>query len=1791
MVGFNMRSQFLICFFVGLALAHPNNPAWKSNTEYTYEVSGRTLASFNGISDEYTGIVLRAKLLVHPQGTDRLRCQINHPEYAEVHTTLTEGWMSKLPENKLSYRPLKMANKPFEVVLKNGVVKDVIVEKEVSQWEANVIKSFVSQFQLDTKAENAIHSDYNVLPNDETNNAVYKTIEDTVTGITETSYDIHPMPEYILQAEPHLAPFPHLKGDGSIIEIVKNKNYTAGHQLPAYFVGLGKAGKWQIAGNRMGGVIHRNSFSRAIVTGTLQRYTIQYSETTNEIVVSLKTNRKGSVNSMIRIKLVNAQQQTSQLSTLSSPVRTGSLVYTYQKEKSEGFVSEGRTFESHKYMKHSDDEVSYTKHHKRHPRSLFSSEETDEGSMESEEEWTSLKPKLSEYFHVPLVGVSIGYNGLSIKKAPGMQIVEKACSFAQKIASDLEEPEEIPKKQTLGKFITLTAILRVMDEQELKQAAQRLYTKETKGHKYNTWVIFRDSVAECGTGPAFMVIKHYIETKKLEGYEAAGVISTMGGSVRQPTEEYMRSFYGLVKSQIEDQQDTSSLNETVLFTFSELAHNVYVDRNFSHREYPTHAFGKFYTTAGRTFIKEEVIPYITKQMKEAISNGDSRKINTYIRALGQIGDRQILYAFEPYLEGKIPCSQFQRLLMVLSLRDVARVHPEAVGPILYRIYQNIGETTELRVASVYILMHTSPSAEMLQRIAKYTQIETDHRVSAAVKSAIKSVASLEGSQFAPLRSAAESASHYLTEKDYGIQDSQDLFKSYAYHNWGSYYKHVLQTIVSEQSGIPSSFYASFQGDGQGMKYKSFTFESVFSDIRNLAQVFQKKTRWYKEEQNKHQSSQQSEQSTWSSPNIARMLNLQTEELEQLEGIIALHLGELKKHFIFDNHTIESLPETIEQILSNYENGKKIEYTKLFNNRNGVIAYPTVTGLPFFIKYEVPVLVHIEGSVKAKSQPRFASNGEFILPEKIELGGELKIAVSAKQQLKYGFVAPFSHHEYYAGRDDDVQVYLPVKSEIVVDIKKNKFHFEIEPLETERKIKIFQVTSAPYTSKQDILELDATAEKKNVHIIRKSNPQQWEQVIGDRSIGMAFRVKYENDDRYYSIKDLVKDFYELDALYKKVDVEYVPELSRNKKLSTDVIYRQETKKECNEQDGKAMIAKLSELPRRQDERVAEITKYASAGIQNARMQVLDASVHFSGEQSVDYIMTMTYARNQEDSKSRLLAYVKKHCTQSRPFAAAVSMKFDMARVTGLDVDYIMNTNLQSSVTIDGAFSETLPTKNQFQIEAKLKRSSARKQYLMEQPYYHRCQSESQQGNKQLLACANITQMAGLLDSMSIKMKYSKMSSKDVYSVLSAYNSFVPQDSVFGIEYKQHKNKQGEIDLEVQFSPELERANISLYSRDVQAYIKDKAVDSWARHVFVSHPVFNVVDRVAGKLYGLKTFKPICTMDKSAAYTFDGYEYPLTLSNYWTVLMQYVPLRSSDDSYSTVEEQLKHELYNYVVLAKQSSQGSHQKDVKIVVSTPATEGKVVEITMKPMSSGEYPQVYVNDKQVSVKRDGDSETYYNQVTILGLPNSEVYVRVHDDFYVIYDGKRVKITSLGVKLRNRVRGLCGTFDSLSYDDFTTPSNCVVRDAKELIASYTVLKNGESSPEVTEYKNSHKSKCIHKKLPLYVNYISKKEESMYSSQSPSRSQQSSSSCMNYQTRYVVENVQMCFTVRPLKVCSPGCQEESTVYQSVDVHCVENKNVASLWKSQIDKGASPDFSHKSVTKSAQIQVPISCRSY
>lgn len=280
-------------------------------------------------------------------------------------------------------------------------------------------------------------------------------------------------------------------------------------------------------------------------------------------------------------------------------------------------------------------------------------------------------------------------------------------------------------------------------------------------------------------------------------------------------------------------------------------------------------------------------------------------------------------------------------------------------------------------------------------------------------------------------------------------------------------------------------------------------------------------------------------------------------------------------------------------------------------------------------------------------------------------------------------------------------------------------------------------------------------------------------------------------------------------------------------------------------------------------------------------------------------------------------------------------------------------------------------------------------------------------------------------------------------------------------------------------------------------------------------------------------------------------------------------------------------NYAIFVKQS--GSDQKQVKLYLRTPQTESQKAEIDFKP-SSGQYPTVLVDNQPQRYSEKQVAASYDKYIQLYGLPNGEARLDVAGEFSLIYDGSRVKVRLNNDRYYNAVRGLCGNANTMAADDLRAPENCALRTPEELVEAYTVPD--DASPN--HPKNNHYKKGCYPYRYVYANVIPYIEMEQVPSGSASSNQlyggpKGQKSCTKQQTRYVVDGDNACFTIRPLPQCQAPCSATQLISKSVPVHCVKKSNVSQLWMTQIDKGASPDFGLKPVTKNLNVDVPQACR--
>ena len=243
----------------GVVIAGHEN-GWSSDKEYTFKIKSRTIAVLHSSRDQHTGVLMKGTLVVQPKNSEMLLAKLTKMKYAQVHTKLVGGWDSEIPDHQLKFEEFPMTGKSFEIKINRGVVRDLVVDKDVPTWEVNVLKSIVSQFQIDMHGENKVNSRYHHGPEENQPYATFKTMEDSVSGKCEVLYDISPLPERMATENHEWVPMPELKGDKDLIQIVKSKNYSNCEQRMSYHFNMEEISNYELGNYDKGKFISVSRF-------------------------------------------------------------------------------------------------------------------------------------------------------------------------------------------------------------------------------------------------------------------------------------------------------------------------------------------------------------------------------------------------------------------------------------------------------------------------------------------------------------------------------------------------------------------------------------------------------------------------------------------------------------------------------------------------------------------------------------------------------------------------------------------------------------------------------------------------------------------------------------------------------------------------------------------------------------------------------------------------------------------------------------------------------------------------------------------------------------------------------------------------------------------------------------------------------------------------------------------------------------------------------------------------------------------------------------------------------------------------------------------------------------------------------------------------------------------------------------------------------------------------------------------------------------------------------------------
>lgn len=181
----------------------------------------------------------------------------------------------------------------------------------------------------------------------------------------------------------------------------------------------------------------------------------------------------------------------------------------------------------------------------RSPRSIRNFDDDESNRVQRTSGYLQPKPTLNNAPESPMHFYSMGNKGHSIQNSEEFNAQNAIQQLVREIVEDLQNPNELPKKQTLRKFNILSKVIRTMNAQQIQEATSRIMNdnEETQQKESKARKVYTDALVSAGTGPAIIEIMRLIEQQRIRGEVAAELIAQIPQNLRLPSEEMQKRFF------------------------------------------------------------------------------------------------------------------------------------------------------------------------------------------------------------------------------------------------------------------------------------------------------------------------------------------------------------------------------------------------------------------------------------------------------------------------------------------------------------------------------------------------------------------------------------------------------------------------------------------------------------------------------------------------------------------------------------------------------------------------------------------------------------------------------------------------------------------------------------------------------------------------------------------------------------------------------------------------------------------------------------------------------------------------------------------------------------------------------------------------------------------------------------------------------------------------------------------------------------------------------------------------
>ncbi|XP_050555399.1 vitellogenin [Spodoptera frugiperda] len=1020
---------------------------------------------------------------------------------------------------------------------------------------------------------------------------------------------------------------------------------------------------------------------------------------------------------------------------------------------------------------------------------------------------------------------------------------EQSIANAQKLLQDmtplLQTPDKLPKADFLSKFNVLVRLIISFNKEQLKELTSSVEIAKSSKNiaKANMWTIYRDAVAQAGTIPAFEQIRFWITEKKVHGEEAAQLISAIASSLRYPTMDVQRKFFGLATNP--EVMKEPSLNNSVLLAATK--------------------FMRF--SKEHAFVEETVIPHLFKELKQAVEIGDSNKAQVYVRALGNLVHPAVLKGFAPYLDGTVKVSKYLRVQIIASLKPLANTKNENVRAALYSILVNTAEPYEVRVIAALNIFMAVPTPEMMQVMAHMTNIDPSTQVRAVLANGIKFAAKLKDPRFSDLAKTAQSVKYLVSEEKYGYRLSTDsIIDEYTSEDDIAYFRE-LSYIGSEDNYFPLYHRSALRSRGTGVTEESQVTLSVTGVQQLLEYIIGMM----------YEPGKVKADLKFSAKELAEKLNIKPKSWDPLEGSMFLENLNQQKLITFNEEDLKAFIANLIQNAEQLLKGVDVQYTKVLNHKQTYVAFPLASGVPFYFEYNEPLMLSFNGNVKFQFEK---TSNQFYVHKNIDF------TYARNLDGSLGFLDMLKGEYAAVGVINKLQLHFPVNLNTHILPKQIKLNFVLP----EQDATLVHWSVWPYTTWQNVDSLltvsETTATK---YIERPAKVLSVDTKIGS-SVGLSYHVQgysYSSDAKELNKlfdADFLTNFgellYQKDVALSQFNFKYIAKECENKDITLNLFYDKLYNQKFSGEMGPAAV--MNDVSANSEARREEMVKRAATGIESAQVAVYDFSVVFNQKQKAEYVFSAAVADSFVDDKYQAVMF------------------FDF-KPLGLDQINVVYKEVKPKIVVLN-FEEALKNKVKLTSELDIKygnsdnihfqgfgeRSEKYTELLKNDPLAKRCLQQVSKDNFYQMDCYKMIIKAGAPDYFKYIASYKDLK-QEYWNT--TYNAYEMLKDFYSWEHEEHLLKaldDGKMEIEIQAYYYDNYINYKFTTKYGVFNWKNVQALEYFPYAMAYYAPISDWERAYNVYYGYQQM-PYCSLDSSKVWTFSGRSYEYYLTSSWHAVM--------------------------------------------------------------------------------------------------------------------------------------------------------------------------------------------------------------------------------------------------------------------------------------------------------------------